>query len=194
MNKQAFHCIRTKGVHEEFLPSGVMKGVLLSSVRNLAIVLLFILSFSNELHFFAHATRGREGVIGHEKDDSDATASFLRSNARSRERMTSSGRADSTLFIDQKMSVGAPKPIPYIIEGVMGADACFGLPKDMCVPEEKPQTMNYMKDEAQISCFNLFCHPLCTENSLTCDFEFNGPLRNSTGSAHATALCRMVVG
>ena len=71
---------------------------------------------------------------------------------------------------------------------------CFGLPKKMCaagVP--KSETLGDMDEEEQLECANLFCHPMCTENTITCEFEFKGPFAESSDSKFATALCRQII-
>lgn len=79
--------------------------------------------------------------------------------------------------------------------GILGAgrDKCFGLPKKMCRAGEPPEDLADMKVEAQVECENLFCHPMCTENTLTCDVEFKGPFRNHSDPLYATALCRQII-
>ena len=57
----------------------------------------------------------------------------------------------------------------------------------------KSETLGDMDEEEQLECANLFCHPMCTENTITCEFEFKGPFSESSDSKFTTALCRQII-
>jgi len=70
---------------------------------------------------------------------------------------------------------------------------CFGLHEKMCKPCGGTENILGMCDEVKKECANMFCHPMCTENVLSCEVTFKGEFANASDPLFATALCRQLI-
>lgn len=105
---------------------------------------------------------------------------------------TAASSMDPYVFIKESLgSVELPGIDPDL--SLQSGGDCFGLHAKMCKPCGGVENILGMCDEVKKECANMFCHPMCTENTLSCDIEFTGEFANASTPAFVTALCRQLI-